>query len=302
MDIKPEELDLTLPELTVRLPEIKSITLYTPPSSFILPSSFATLRSFAHLTILDLTANFLKFSHFTEIVSAFPKLEDLRVRIEFENPASWDISHRPSAHLHSLRVIWPTREILQWLLSLYPVPAIPNLDLHISLNGDSDIPFIAKYFRSVGDKLKTFTLACHSEDGLESDSDAHFSKHVYRDLNLSVNTTLQSMTVDAESVSTTFIECLVSQLNSPDFRELKFNNFYSGDEWHSVDRRLSEILSLRQFMIICSFLDPEASEEKVRAAFPRCNDRGILDVQCQEDDDDSLIFEYAVCRNYSLQL
>ncbi|TFK33750.1 hypothetical protein BDQ12DRAFT_727490 [Crucibulum laeve] len=229
--------------------------------------------------MLDLTANFRHFSEFTEIVSVFPKLKDLRAAIRYSYSGSRHTSHCPSMRLHSLRATSSTGNILQWLLLLQPIPAIPNLDLHISLNGDSDIPFIAKYFRSVGDKLKTFTLACHSEDGLESDSDAHFSKHVYRDLNLSVNTTLQSMTVDAESVSTTFIECLVSQLNSPDFQELKFEKFRPGAEgWHRIDRRLSEISSLR-WLTVCSSSATYASEEGIRATFPRCNDRGILDIK-----------------------
>ncbi|TFK33751.1 hypothetical protein BDQ12DRAFT_766038 [Crucibulum laeve] len=276
--IEPKDVNLTLPKFTGLL-EITNMTLHTTPSSFamqfISPSSLATLCSFSHLTILDLTVYFQQFSHFTEIVSGFPKLEDLRAEVNFANPASWDISHRPSAHLHSLRVTWSTVDILQWLLSLRPVPAIKNLD--VSADSNPNIHFIGKYLQSVGDKLKTFTLSCYNVvDGLE---------HVYQDFNLAVNTTLQSMALNSYFMPPILIEYLISQLNSPDFRELKLESFCLGvGGWHSVDRQLSEIFSLRRFMIICSYIDPIVSEEEVRAAFPRCNDRGILNIQYEVDD------------------
>ncbi|TFK33747.1 hypothetical protein BDQ12DRAFT_690699 [Crucibulum laeve] len=273
-DIKPEELNSTFPKLT-GFPEITNITLRTTPlfMTFISPSSLDILCSFPHITKLDLAADFQQFSHFTETVSAFPKLEYLRAEIDFVNPASWDISHRPSLHLHSLKVTCTTWEILQWLLSLRPIPAIPNLDLYASNNTDTD--FVGKYLQSVGDKLKTFTLSYDVVDGLE---------HVYQNFNLAVNTTLQSMTLNFDPMPPTLIEYLISQLNSPDFRELKIENFHPGvGGWHHVDRRLSEIFSLRRFMI-CSCIG-RTSEEEIRAIFPRCNDRGVLDVHYQRDDD-----------------
>jgi len=146
-----------LREVIPRLEGLSAVTslLLNPRHERLSEHSWASLRSnFRMLVKLDmLNADFDSFADAVDLIYSFPSLEILVLSGNWNNYLP-PTSYQP--HLHTLKLSCPTKDVLEWILSLDPVPIVLTLRLdYISL---SQMPCIDQYLKILGSGLQHLTL------------------------------------------------------------------------------------------------------------------------------------------------
>ncbi|KAF8961175.1 hypothetical protein BDZ97DRAFT_1829882 [Flammula alnicola] len=248
------------------------------------------VQSFGNITLLEMNCDFFDSRQFVSFISSFTSLKTLDLNesclyrppdIESEEECSALPNFPPPPLLKVLRVTsLDISAILHWFFMFDKPPALSELcfDRFIRCTGrDPSRAQLARLLKAVGPNLKHLKIS-----QTEDDMGIWAPDILLEEFDLTENIALEyfhlRLISNNRSPCILLFERLCSQLTSPVLREAYLDidtpdYHLRPDEWSELDKILATLKSpYLETVAVRSNVPPRA----IRAAFPRCRERGVL--------------------------
>jgi hypothetical protein len=243
----------------------------------------SNFRSIRHL-LLRMT--FATCGDAVRLVCSFPLLESLRLHARWIGSLPPPASSLPP-NLHTLDLDGYLEDVLAWLLSCPPSPAVSSVQLRDVAEGELRIVF--EYVKFVAPTLKDLKLSFlnNRSEGLSNPAipptlSHHLITESFLEFNFDTIDAPELRTLEIEgrlSNDVTLIVQFLPHLRAPQLAEISFTSLVSVNPRRTAWAQLDALLSRPAYFLLRKVIITTLPHLKpaLQAQLPRLNERNILD-------------------------